>query len=537
MINEKYIRNYPVPMLFLSLIFLVKSLFLAFYVTPLWAVPDEIGHYSYARDLADGKGVPVLGRGGVIGQDVMGYLEKSNNAKPARNWISQHPPIYYVIASWPLKIGELVTNDNDILWRIPRIISALSGALLLLVLFNTLSVIGLDATKAAAVAASIGFIPMVTNLSSGTSHDVTLFLFCAIAINYFTRYIMDREIRCAYWCALWLSLAAGVKVMTPLALSVPMVAILLLELSLPKRVWLKHAVGISMTAFFVPLMWMIRNAVIFGKFLYTSETDRAVLPIPLNKSLADYIHLNNVFDDFSSRFYGMFLDVTPGSGSLLMEGDAAPRHFTMHMYTLAGFPLVAFSLVVLIASCICIWKMFDLYLKAFRLDDINLEKINLMAWLGSWAIVSLCKRLLLLLTIILSTSVVVLFFNLNAGGILTTAIVSASIFLGFMSLPLVLLINDGRDKLFIYGFIIFMVFGSILLIHVYHTYIILGEVRATQGRYLYPVIPLVLLSASIALIKMRVPSMLINISVVILACSELLAFICQVIPFYNGASS
>ena len=45
----------------LATFFFVKVLVLGFWITPLWDIPDEPGHYSYLQDIAHGKGLPKLG--------------------------------------------------------------------------------------------------------------------------------------------------------------------------------------------------------------------------------------------------------------------------------------------------------------------------------------------------------------------------------------------------------------------------------------------------------------------------------------------
>ena len=182
-------KRYPPPILILALLFTLKALYLAFFVTPLWDIPDEIGHFSYARDLAEGRGVPVLGRAEIRG-DVMAHMSHNPDARPAANWIAQHPPVYYLLAAVPLKIGMAFTNDPEVLYRLPRLVAAICGGLLLLVLYRTMRTLGLDNYRATVLAACIGFIPMVSHLASGTNHDMTLFLFSALMVHFLIRFLI-----------------------------------------------------------------------------------------------------------------------------------------------------------------------------------------------------------------------------------------------------------------------------------------------------------------------------------------------------------
>ena len=262
----------------------------------------------HTQDIAFGKGIPLLrspstGKS-VIGADIMGYVEKTTDSQPAYNWIAQHPPVYYVMAAIPLKIGSLITSNVDIIIIYCRVSrprypepcfcwcsSGLSGSsdwirhaprqwqhqLVLSRWFHTYS---------------------------GTNHDMSLFLFCALATYFFASYILKRETKDAYRCAIWLAIAGGTKMMTPLVLLVPMVFILILEFPRSNRI--KHAIGIILTSMSIPAIWMIRNYIYFGSPLYTSGTNRKPgLEIALNQNFSEYIKSQPVFESIAHTFYGV----------------------------------------------------------------------------------------------------------------------------------------------------------------------------------------------------------------------------------------
>lgn len=54
-------KSYPFPILRLALLFPLKSCVRTFFVTLLWGVPDEAGHFSHAWDPAKERGVPAQG--------------------------------------------------------------------------------------------------------------------------------------------------------------------------------------------------------------------------------------------------------------------------------------------------------------------------------------------------------------------------------------------------------------------------------------------------------------------------------------------
>ncbi|WP_172656940.1 glycosyltransferase family 39 protein [Collimonas arenae] len=506
-------------------------------MTPFSAVPDEIGHYAYVQDIAYGKGIPVLSSPAVgkslIGADIMGYVEKNTDAKPAYNWIAQHPPIYYALAAIPLKIGSWFTSDQELLLRLPRIVSALSGALLLLVLFQTFKVVGLDTPRANGLAAAIGFIPMVSHLSSGTTHDIPLFLFCALATYFFARHIVERQIKDAYWCATWLAIASGTKMMTPWVLLAPMIFFLIFELSTPNKI--KHVLGISLTAFSIPIIWMVRNLVYFGNPLYTSGTERKPgLDVALNLSFLDFIHSQPAISQTINWFYGMFVYLGAGRENVLLQYDLVPRHLNFIWFAVRGFPYRGFLDILFFLLNIFLIYILKLLWKIFKKNPKKTEDTSLIYYINSRLQEHHYRKPLSIISVIVAVyfSIYVGSANFTNLSFLVLFSVVASIFLGTLSLPLSFLSTDKIDRVALYGFFINLFFSIIFLYHIYGAYLIEGQLRATQGRYFYPVIPLLLLSAAVAFIRLRVPVIVLNIIVTILACAELSTYILQVIPFY-----
>ncbi|HYT31215.1 MAG TPA: hypothetical protein VEO37_01370, partial [Thermoanaerobaculia bacterium] len=77
----------------MALVFLLKAILLALFVTPLWDVPDESGHYAIVADLADGRGLPLGGKS-VLPPDIVADWGKGRALAPEEtwNWVAQHPP-------------------------------------------------------------------------------------------------------------------------------------------------------------------------------------------------------------------------------------------------------------------------------------------------------------------------------------------------------------------------------------------------------------------------------------------------------------
>lgn len=495
-----------------------------------------MGHFAYAQDIANGKGIPVLSARldgkSIIGADVMGYIEKSNNARPAYNWIAQHPPVYYAIAAIPLKIGSWLTSDINILYRLPRIISALSGTMLLLVLFKTFRTVGLDSSRSTAIAAAIGFIPMISHLSSGTSHDISLLLFCALATYFFTRYIIHRQIRDGYWSAVWLAVAAGTKTMTPWALLAPMIFILILEFSGSDR--FKNAIKIIIISISTSIAWMVRNIVYFGNPLYTSGTDRKPgLDLPLQQNFVDFIQIQPVFDRTIQWFYGMFGHFGPGSADFFLQYDKFPRHVRFSVVAADGLPYTSFLQLLAVTACLCVVYISTVIWNICQKKSI-LENNSLISSIGFHLDKKYYKFPLLIIFFFVAIFVAA---RLDLTGATSLNFISflpvpLSIFLGILAIPMIFYTTNNIDKIALYGFITTLFFGSIFLYHIYSGYLIEGFVPALQGRYFYPILPLAILSIAIALMRLRIPGIIINFVVALMACSELYVFVDQAIPLY-----
>lgn len=516
---------YPLPILLISLLFAVKVFYLAFWVTPLWDIPDEIGHLAYVQDLAEGRGVPLLGKA-KINADIMSHFYKTTFAKPADNWIAQHPPIYHAIAALPYKIGSYFTSDVEVLYRLPRIISVFSGALLLLLLFRTFLLVGLDTFRATAIAAAVGFIPMFSHMSSGTNNDISLFLFCALATYYFARYLLQHNLRDAYFCALWLTIAGGTK-MTAWVFLAPMVAILLLELPCPIKSRVKHAAGLSILTLSAPLAWMAHNIVHFGNPFYTAGSGSKVRFVePVGRNFFEYLHLQPVFEHFMLNFYGLLGWCGTGSGRLAW-------------FQVGGLPRAVFSILILSLACVSVVYVLVLTYRALKQATPQLPGNSLLSRVGRLITKNHYSKVLIVLTFVIALLLagyigMTTYVTPSLFGSARVLAVTMLIFVGMLALGLLLFISDPIDRIVLYGVFLLLFFGAILVYKVYGAYFWTGQMRATHGRYFYPVIPVLLLSFAITLKRLRVPAAIIAVFAALMACMELEAFVLQAIPFYLG---
>jgi len=238
-----------------SLLFFVKAATLALFVTPLWDVPDEIGHFAYAADLADGRGVLPPGRAVIPPDLVARWRGDARGSVP--NWTAVHPPGYHVFAAAALAAARLFTPDFEWQVRLTRLTSAFFGAATLLLLYRLLVLAGAGGAAALAGSAGVGFIPMFSHMASGVSQDTlsaALGAVCAIA---WVDLVRRRSLSAGARLVLAIAAAGAVKAtIAPAAI----VLMALLPAYLPGRAAARlfAAAGLSLVAFSTTALWWLR---------------------------------------------------------------------------------------------------------------------------------------------------------------------------------------------------------------------------------------------------------------------------------------
>ena len=203
-------RAIPPAMWALALFFFVKAAALALFVTPLWDVPDEVAHFATISDLASGRGVPIPGKA-VVPRELVRLWNRGLAGEPVANWVAVHPPGYHLLAVPVLWAARAATRDVEWQVRATRLLSALCGAVGLLVFFRVMREAGADRAGSLAGAAAVGFVPMYSHMSSGVSHDVLCGVLGGLAALAFLRLTRSRQTTDALLLALTLAAAGAVK--------------------------------------------------------------------------------------------------------------------------------------------------------------------------------------------------------------------------------------------------------------------------------------------------------------------------------------
>ena len=479
-------------------LFFVKTVVLALFVTPLWDVPDEVGHYALIADIADGRGLPLPGRS-VIPPDVVADWATKKTLSPEEklNWVAQHPPLFHLLAVPFLQAARLATHDPRWIYRAPRLLSALSGAAALLVFFALLLEASGDPFFSFAAAASVGFVPMFSHMASGTNHDVFLALLCGVAALYWVRLSRTGRFSDALQMAVALALAGAVK------FSALVVAGALVLLSIPflgarRGARALQTLVVGAVAFSLPALWTLRQWILLGNARVHPVSRRPFDP----SSFLSYLRDNPVFDHTFKNFIGLIGWTGTGGGQV--------RWFQISGGSLAIF--IGLALGSSTAAGIWLWGQPRSRSRIFGRSVAIAVFVFCFAWLFSGlASPAVVKRLLY-------------------------SLVAAVPFLAF---PFFSAPDREGSALARASHGVFLLFSCAYLVNSWEAYEIYGQMRATNGRYFFAVLPFLLLAFGFPLSRLLPPGRrrngLLAALLVVLFVNETAFFLFRVVPFYRGA--
>jgi len=511
MLNAKLPETYKIPKVIwiIALCFFIKTLILAFWITPLWDIPDEYAHYAYIEDIAKGKGIPVLGKSLISEEIVDSINPNSKESPPKMNWIAQHPPAYHLIGAVPLKIAELFTEDKYWLFRVPRIISSLSGAIALIIFYLIFKEVTNSNFFSIAAVATISFIPMFSQMSSGTNHDITVTLFSALAILYWFRFLKSESYKNALLMSMWLSIACFTKI-TALIIAIPMLVISFFYIKgkYKNRIGKWFLCG-GITGI-LPGYWMTRNFILFGNPLIDATYFAKASGITTKINILNYLQNQQVIEQTFRNFIALIGWQGTGKGEVLL-------------FQVSGLYLLIYSLFLLIL----VLGSFFWYIK-FSYKHINGK--------GKYA---------LIFSVIFLLSSYFLIFSSKNYPIYRQFLYS----LLFAIFPFIILSFENKiakeDKLMIYSLWPILIFLISYILKLKELYEISGILRAVHGRYWFPLIPLLVIAFIFPFFKLlnsyitekrnyKKTLFIITFFIIVLIISsmEICFYASEVIPFY-----
>ena len=480
-------------------IFLIKAVALAFRVTPLWDVPDESGHYGIVSDLADGRGLPVPGKS-VLPADALSDWTRGKVSGPYLNWVAQHPPLYHLLAAPILSAARLVTRDPHTLYRAPRLLSAVSGAAALLLFFAAFLEATGDSLLSFVSAAGIGFLPMYSHLSSGTNHDILLALASGLAALGFARLVRSGSFADAMAMAAALALAGAVK----LSAAVPAVALSLLAAAHLKSRGVRRfaqAAAIAATSVSLAAAWTLRHWLLFGN---TRVHPVSREPFRLAGFL-DYLRAEPVVDHTFKNFFGLIGWTGTGGGEV--------RWFQVSGAFLALYILLAFAAAS--GAAVWLWKRQAARPVARAVFGAIAAAVFVYGFLG-------------------------LFSSSDGSGALKRVLYSLLAAVPFFALPAVAGRGTAEERILGGSHFVFLVFCAAYLVNSFEAYEIYGQMRATNGRYFFAVLPFLAFAFPIAAARNlsagRRRDVLLLAVLAALFVNETAFFLVRVVPFYRLGS-
>jgi hypothetical protein len=466
-------------------------------VTPLWDIPDEVGHFALIADLADGRGLPTPGRS-VVSEDLVRDWAGGRDLPAAErwNWVAQHPPLYHLLAVPFLAAARAVTSDRHWQYRAPRLLSALSGAAALLALFAVFWEASGDAVFAFAAAAAFGFLPMFSHMSSGTNHDVFLAFLCAVAALFAVRLAGRGRFLDGLAMSVALALASVTK-LSALVVAAPLVLLAWVWLAARGRRRAAEWLAVAAVAFSLPALWALRHYLLSGDVqLHPISRERFSLT-----SFAGYLRDNPVVDHTFKNFVGLIGWTGTGHGQV--------RWFQISGLFLAPYLLV--SLAAAAAAAAWLWKR-------------GAQSTRFLARAAAVFLFLACAGWL---------------FATQDGAALPKRLLFSSLAaVPWLALPWIARRTDLAEKLIAASQALFLLFALAYLVNSWEAYAIYGSMRATNGRYFFAILPFLGLAFLFPAARLWKPGPARN--AVFLALLALLAadeagfFLLKVIPFYRG---
>ena len=482
----------------IALLFFLKTATLAFFVTPLWDVPDESGHVAYVLDLADGRGLPVYGRT-PLPPEVLAHWSAEGAAVPPFNWVAQHPPVYHALAATFVLAARAVTGDEAIRLRSPRLLSVLAATLALIVLFRLLAEGTGDPSFALAAAGAVSFVPMYGHLASGTHNEPLLALGGALVGLAWVRLVRTGSFSDAMRAGAALAFAGGIK-LTALPVAAALLTLLPRYLRAPSaRAKAGRWLLVAAVALAVPVLWLARNRVTAGHPLVYAAPE-SFHPGRLARLLA----VEPVADHTVKNFLGLIGWM--GNG-------------TLRWFQISGAYLAAYLFAALLAAgaaAAWLWKDVGSLRPAPRL-------------------------FVRLLPIAAFTAALAPALRAPVHGAAKQLLYALLLAVPFFGAALLFERSDTSRELLRSAQGVILVFLAAYFWNLWRGHAIYGQFRAVHGRYFFAILPFLMLGVGYPAVRAWSPGprrdAALAALVALLAVAETAFLVAKVIPFYRASTA
>lgn len=256
-VRKRRLGLLPVAVL-VAVLFFAKFVAYAWMVTPLWDIPDESGHYSYALDVSRGEW-PLLGKARIDDEVARSWI--GDRARPPGNWIAQHPPLFYVLDAPAILAAKAMDLDFAHQVRAARLPSALFGSLAILGLVLFLAAATGRDELGLAGGIFFGSTPMFTQLSTGVTHDTLVACTAAWSAYWVVRWMDSGRFAHVLFAGLLVAACTSTKI-TGLALAVPLFFALswrLWRTTPAASLWAMRSLALWAAMFAPVCFWIARN--------------------------------------------------------------------------------------------------------------------------------------------------------------------------------------------------------------------------------------------------------------------------------------
>ncbi|MCB1124659.1 MAG: glycosyltransferase family 39 protein, partial [Verrucomicrobiae bacterium] len=284
----------------LCLFFVLKAAVTGIWIVRPWDVPDEVGHFSYIKDLATGKGFPVLHET-PLDKEVYADFAPAFT-RPGLNWIAQHPPLYHILMVPVYGLGSLVGTSFWGSFYLIRIVTSVFFGLGIVVLIKAFKQAGISDVVALGSGLMLAAIPNHTYLAAAVNHDALVFLLGSCVAYFWIRASQTLGARELFLLGLFLGLGGVVKY-TFLVLIPPLVcytAYPLWKQRVPLKTWVTFLLPV-----FVPIaIWGVRNWLLLDQFLPVDTTGFRS-DNPLTQSFIEFGSTYPVFSILTQSYWGL----------------------------------------------------------------------------------------------------------------------------------------------------------------------------------------------------------------------------------------
>lgn len=483
-----YLRDYK----FIVFLACIKFIFFGLFVVLPWSNPDEIGHYSYIREVGSGNFLPTHG----IGQlDPSAMRSQFGNAPSRMNWILGHPPLYYYILSPFSFLTSKLTTDAISILLILRVVNAFLSGLGLFFLGLATRRLTNSASATLFTIAVVAFSPLYVSLSGGLSNDIAVFTFCSLAAWFLVESLSREDLRLDFGVLAALS-AASLSKTTAAPLLIGALSVILLRKFMRGNLSLRY-IGVAALAVAPLAVWHAVGFFRYGNLVRLGSLRTETVYSTSSFSIWRFFTDVNFVDTLVSTFYGFMWLVTD---KVRMVTRPQGEILSVYAFTLCLLLLLPFVFAV------------------FRFSPVRRNIIG---------------NIFILLSLLIS------FFVAYK---IKTDYISVRIFI-FMIIAVAMIFCScfldavkSNEKFEIFVILSFCSFVGILIlsfISFYNVFLIYGEPRALHGRYLYGVAPFLIVSIAGIINKFDKSSLFFTLVFVFFTFTESLYWSRLAVPSYT----